>query len=172
MKHSMTYQGSLGEMCSSLRQYRRLIYQMAKREVVSRYRGSIMGIAWSFFNPVLMLIIYTFVFSTVFKARWGVEGEESKAVFAIVLFVGMIVHGLFAECVNRAPQLIISNTNYVKKSSFLWKFYLGSQCVQPYSRLVLACWCCWWCNWPYPHGYHGPLFFCRLSLPRWGFPGG
>jgi lipopolysaccharide transport system permease protein len=91
---------------------------MAKREVVSRYRGSIMGIAWSFFNPVLMLIIYTFVFSTVFKARWGVEGEESKAVFAIVLFVGMIVHGLFAECVNRAPQLIISNTNYVKKVVF------------------------------------------------------
>jgi lipopolysaccharide transport system permease protein len=54
----------------------------------------------------------------VFKARWGMENEESKAGFAIILFVGMIVHGLFAECVNRAPSLILSNVNYVKKVVF------------------------------------------------------
>lgn len=77
-----------------------------------------MGIAWSFFNPLLMLIIYTFVFSVVFKARWGISGSESKADFAIILFVGMIVHGLFSESVNRAPGLILSNVNYVKKVIF------------------------------------------------------
>jgi lipopolysaccharide transport system permease protein len=91
---------------------------MTRREVVGRYRGSALGLAWSFFNPILMLVIYTFVFSTVFKARWGVGGGESKGNFAIILFVGMIVHGLFAECINRAPQLIISNVNYVKKVVF------------------------------------------------------
>lgn len=91
---------------------------MVRREVVGRYRGSIMGLAWSFFNPILMLVIYTFVFSTVFKARWGVGGEESQVDFAIILFVGMIMHGLFAECVNRAPQLIIGNSSYVKKVVF------------------------------------------------------
>lgn len=91
---------------------------MSKREVVGRYRGSVMGLAWSFFNPVLMLIVYTFVFSVVFKARWGSGAQESKADFAIILFVGMIVHGLFAECINRAPSLILSNVNYVKKVVF------------------------------------------------------
>lgn len=106
------------EISASLWRNRQLILASTKREVVGRYRGSVMGIAWSFFNPVLMLVAYTFVFSVVFKARWGIAGEESKASFAIILFVGMIVHGLFAECVNRAPGLILSNVNYVKKVVF------------------------------------------------------
>ncbi|SDA21854.1 lipopolysaccharide transport system permease protein [Nitrosospira sp. Nsp18] len=106
------------EMAASLWRNRDLIIALVKREVIGRYRGSVMGIAWSFFNPLLMLAIYTFVFSVVFKARWGVGGEESKTDFAIILFVGMIVHGLFAECINRAPALILSNVNYVKKVIF------------------------------------------------------
>ncbi|MDP3028252.1 MAG: ABC transporter permease [Deltaproteobacteria bacterium] len=106
------------EMIASLWRNRGLVLALIKREVIGRYRGSVMGIAWSFFNPLLMLVIYTFVFSVVFKARWGVGGEESKTDFAIILFVGLIVHGLFAECVNRAPGLILSNVNYVKKVIF------------------------------------------------------
>jgi lipopolysaccharide transport system permease protein len=105
-------------MFTSLWRNRLLIRQMTRRDIVGRYRGSVLGLAWSFFNPVLMLLVYTFVFSVVFKARWNVGGEESKADFAIILFVGMIVHGLFAECVNRAPGLILSNVNYVKKVVF------------------------------------------------------
>jgi len=90
---------------------------MTKREVIGRYRGSMMGILWSFFNPVLMLSVYTFVFSVVFKARWN-GTSASKSEFAIVLFAGMIVYSLFAETINRAPTLIISNVNYVKKVVF------------------------------------------------------
>lgn len=105
-------------LLKSLWQHRQLIIQMMRREVVGRYRGSVFGLAWSFFNPVLMLVVYTFVFSVVFKARWGVGGNESQVDFAIVLFVGMIIHGLFAECVNRAPGLILTNVNYVKKVIF------------------------------------------------------
>lgn len=96
---------------------RDLIWQMTKREVVGRYRGSILGLFWSFFNPVLMLIIYTFVFSVVFKARWG-TGGESRFEFALILFAGLIVFNLFAECVTRAPSLIVGNVNYVKKVVF------------------------------------------------------
>jgi hypothetical protein len=91
---------------------------MTKREVVGRYKGSAMGLVWSFLNPVFLLAVYTFVFSVVFKARWGGGGEESKTQFAVVLFVGMIVHGLFAEVLNRAPGLILGNVNYVKKVVF------------------------------------------------------
>jgi lipopolysaccharide transport system permease protein len=112
------HSGSLVEMVSSFWRNRSLIWQMSKREVIGRYRGSMMGLAWSFFSPVIMLVVYTLVFSGVFKARWGVPGEESKADFAIILFTGLIVHGLFAECINRAPGLILSNVNYVKKVVF------------------------------------------------------
>ncbi|MGY2253710.1 ABC transporter permease [Pseudomonas reactans] len=102
---------------ASLWKNRSLISQMTKREVIGRYRGSVMGLTWSFFNPILMLAVYTFVFSEIFRARWaGVE--TGKGGFAVLLFVGMIVHGLFAECANRAPSLIMTNSNYVKKVVF------------------------------------------------------
>lgn len=107
----------LSEGAKSFWRYRNLILQMSKREVIGRYRGSMMGLFWSFFNPVLMLAVYTFIFSVVFKARWG-DGSGSKTEFAVILFTGLIVHGLFAECVNRAPNLILSNVNFVKRVVF------------------------------------------------------
>ncbi|PTV64958.1 MULTISPECIES: ABC transporter permease [Pseudomonas] len=106
------------EMIKSLWRNKLLIVQLSKREVLDRYRGSVLGLSWSFFNPVLMLIIYTFVFSVVFKARWGGNPEESKSDFAIILYIGLILHGLFAECINRSPNLITSNVSYVKKVVF------------------------------------------------------
>jgi len=102
----------------SLTRNRQLVSQMVKREVVGRYRGSIMGLAWSFFNPLLMLSIYTFVFSVIFKVRWGESVNGGRTNFAILMFSGLIVYSLFAECVNRAPSLILSNANYVKKVIF------------------------------------------------------
>lgn len=104
-------------MAESLWCNRGLIKVLVIREVAGRYRGSILGILWSFFNPVFMLAVYTFVFSVVFKARWG-TGGESRAEFALILFAGLLVFNLFAECVIRAPSLIIANTNYVKKVVF------------------------------------------------------
>ena len=102
----------------SLWRNRQIIAQMTRREVVGRYKGSVLGLTWSFFNPMFMLAVYTFVFSEIFKARWGRDGNESKTLFAVVLFVGMIVQGLFAEVLSRAPSLILSNVNYVKKVVF------------------------------------------------------
>lgn len=104
-------------LIKSLRDNRSLIFSLIKREVVGRYRGSAMGLLWSFFNPVLMLAVYTFVFSVVFKARWA-GGSDSKTEFALVLFAGLMVFNLFSECINRAPSLILNNTNYVKKVIF------------------------------------------------------
>lgn len=104
-------------MVSSLWRNRGLVRSLVVREVVGRYRGSYMGILWSFLNPVFMLLVYTFVFSVVFKARWS-AGSESRTEFALVLFAGLIVFGLFAECVGRAPSIILANVNYVKKVVF------------------------------------------------------
>ena len=110
---------SLAALIAGLWRNRDLIRQMTWRDVLGRYRGSLLGLAWSFFNPVLMLIVYTFVFSGIFKARWGgAEDAGSHAQFALILFVGLIVNALFAEILNRAPGLILSNVNYVKKVVF------------------------------------------------------
>lgn len=102
----------------SLLRNRQLLWQMTKREVVGRYRGSVLGLFWSFFNPIFMLAIYTFVFSVVFQAKWGQSHSDSKTEFAVILFAGLIVFNLFAEVINRAPCLILSNVSYVKKVVF------------------------------------------------------
>jgi lipopolysaccharide transport system permease protein len=111
------FESSPLELLSGAWRARDLIVQMTRREVVGRYRGSVLGMVWSLFNPILMLAVYTFVFSVVFKARWHAT-SDSKTEFAIVLFAGMIIYNLFAECVNRAPGLVLANPNYVKKVVF------------------------------------------------------
>lgn len=68
-----------------------------------------------------MLAVYTFVFGVVFQARWGAPGAAdsgNKLDFALVLFAGLIFFNLFAECVSRAPAVILGNVNYVKKVIF------------------------------------------------------
>jgi len=104
-------------MLRSLVQHRHLAASLIKREVIGRYRGSMLGTLWSFFNPLLMLLIYTFVFSVVFQARWK-GGSGSRTEFAMVLFSGLLVFNVFSECLNRAPTLILMNVNYVKKVVF------------------------------------------------------
>jgi lipopolysaccharide transport system permease protein len=108
---------SPGEMLASPWRHRDLLRMLVRREVVGRYRGSVLGILWSFFHPVVMLLVYTFVFSVVFKARWTVQ-SQSTTEFALLLFAGLIVFNVFSECVNRAPSLILTNVNYVKKVAF------------------------------------------------------
>lgn len=97
----------------------RLIAHMTRRDVMARYKGSVMGLAWSFFHPLFMLAVYTFVFSFIFKSRWpGVSEEEGTVRLAIVLFTGLLVHGVFSEVLNRAPVMIVTHAVYVRKVVF------------------------------------------------------
>lgn len=102
---------------SSFWAHRELVWQLTLRDVAERYRGSALGLLWSLFTPLLMLAVYTFVFGVVFQARWG-QTPLDKGELAATLFTGLIIHGFFAECVNKAPSLIISHANYVKKVRF------------------------------------------------------
>lgn len=97
--------------------HRQLVWQLTKREVLGRYRGSLFGLVWSLANPLLMLAVYTLVFGYVFAARWG-GSVDSTGEFALVLFTGLTVFNLFSECLSRAPNLIVANPNYVKKVVF------------------------------------------------------
>ncbi len=97
----------------------RLTWELIKREIESRYRGSALGLIWSMITPLLMLGIYTFVFGTVFRSRWGeADAHTPPAQFAVILFTGLIVYQIFAETITRAPMLMIANSNYVKKVVF------------------------------------------------------
>ena len=114
MKH---YTGTPRELLESLRQNRSLILALTRRDIVGRYRGSSLGILWSFVNPLIMLAVYTFAFGVVFGARWT-PTSDSKMEFAIILFAGMLVFSLFSECVNRSPSLVLANPSYVKRVVF------------------------------------------------------
>lgn len=97
--------------------HRSLMFEMTRRDVQGRYRGASFGLLWSLISPFLMLIVYTVAFGYILKARWpGTEGNTSD--FAMLLFLGLIVHGFFAECLTRAPSLIVGNANLVKKIVF------------------------------------------------------
>lgn len=96
---------------------RTLIWQFARRDVLARYRGSLLGLGWAFLTPLLMLAVYTFVFRTVFKARWG-DGTGGDFDFALQVYAGLIVFSLFAEIANRAPRLVLDQPNLVKKVVF------------------------------------------------------
>jgi lipopolysaccharide transport system permease protein len=102
----------------ALWKHRELWWRLTEREVLGRYRGSALGIGWSFITPLAMLAVYTFVFSQVFKARWGGLEQAGPLGFAVNLFAGLIVFNLFSECVSRAPGLVVANPNYVKKVVF------------------------------------------------------
>lgn len=94
-----------------------LIWQFTRRDVLARYRGSLLGLGWSFLTPLLMLAVYTFVFRVVFKARWG-DSSASDFEFALQVYAGLIVFMLFAEVVSRAPRLVLDQPNLVKKVVF------------------------------------------------------
>jgi lipopolysaccharide transport system permease protein len=104
-------------MLASLFAHRGLTATLTRREIASRYRGSTLGILWSVLTPLLLLAVYTFVFSVVF-VQPTTAGTGSRAEFALMLYAGLIVFNLFAECLQRAPTLILTNANYVKKVVF------------------------------------------------------
>jgi len=101
-------------MIKNLYENRKLLFMMAKRDVQLKYKGSILGVSWNIITPIIMLIIYTFVFSSIFKMRWS-EVESSKYEFALILYIGILFYGVFADAINSMPRLISSNVNFVKK---------------------------------------------------------
>lgn len=123
---------------SELLAHRGLIAQMSRRDIAARYRGSALGMAWSLITPLLMLAVYTLVFSQIFQSRWQTDGSEptSPFTFAINLFAGLITFSLFADCANRAPTLVVDNPSYVKKVIFPIHIMAG---ISTISALFQAC---------------------------------
>lgn len=122
MRHPVSFWRSAYSVFTSLLSQRYLVWQLTRRDVAARYRGSMLGILWSIFQPLMMLAVYSFVFGVVFRARWpelaDAGGRGSGFQFTVVLFAGLIFHGFLSECLGRAPRLVLENASYVKKLVF------------------------------------------------------
>jgi len=94
-----------------------LITQLARRDVLGRYKGSLLGLAWSLLLPLLMLATYTVVFRDIFKARWPGAGE-STSLFALNILAGLVLFNFFSEVVGRSPKLVLEQPNLVKRVVF------------------------------------------------------
>ena len=106
------------EMMRLLWSHRALVWHLTRREVEGRYRGSFLGLFWSFLHPLVLLALYTFVAGVIFRARWPESPGGGLADFALVLFCGLVVFNLLSECATRAAGLIVAVPNFVKKVAF------------------------------------------------------
>ncbi len=104
------------KICARIWAQRQLLRQLTNRAVQMRFRGSVLGLLWAILNPIFMLLVYTFVFSVIMKIRWN--GQGSTFFFAMNLYCGLIVYGIFAESVGSASIQILTNPSYVKKIVF------------------------------------------------------
>lgn len=105
-------------MARSLWGQRDLIGQFVVREVVGRYRGSVLGLLWSLVNPLVLLLVYTFLFGVVFKGEWLHRPSGNLAEYALIIFCGISAYNIFGEAVGRASGLVVGVPNYVKRVVF------------------------------------------------------
>ena len=102
---------------SALMRHRDLTLELTRRDILGRYRGANFGLLWSLLGPLMMLAIYTIAFGEILGARWNQVSGDTAA-FGMVLFIGILTHGFFGECLSRSPKMMAENANYVKRVVF------------------------------------------------------
>jgi lipopolysaccharide transport system permease protein len=93
-----------------------LVFSFAKRELLGRYKGSALGIAWAVLTPVVMIAIFTFIFAGIFGARFN--PNQSHWDYALYLFCGLLPWSMFQESVQQSATTIVTNSNLVKRVVF------------------------------------------------------
>ena len=99
-----------------LHRHHYLITQLVRRDVLLKYRGSFLGIAWSFLYPLLLLTVFTLVFGNIIGSKWGTQGGGIE--LALFIYCGLLVFTPFAEVAGTTPRLLQSYQAYVKKIIF------------------------------------------------------
>ena len=94
---------------------RGLVLRLTRQRIATRYSNSILGVAWAFVVPLLMVGLLALVFGEVLAVRWQVGDIEA---YGAVLFSGLVVHMYVAECLTGAPQLVLGHAHYVKSTTF------------------------------------------------------
>lgn len=109
-----------------------LIRSLTSRELAVRYRGSWLGFCWPVLQPLLLLGVYTFVFSFVFGASWPGIYDSDLAGYAVIVFTGLVTFNIFAESVRACPRLILAHRNFVQRVVFPLE-------VLPVVQIAAAC---------------------------------
>ena len=97
-----------------------LLKRLTRRELEARYKGSALGLGWAALLPLVMIGIYSFVFGNIMRSRWiePANGADGIYSFAMLMFAGFILFGIFAEAIGRGPGLMLENPSYIKKVVF------------------------------------------------------
>jgi lipopolysaccharide transport system permease protein len=93
-----------------------LIHTLARRELLARYKGSVLGIIWALLTPAVMIAIFTFIFAGIFGARFG--NNISHWDYALYLFCGLLPWTMFQETVQQSATTILAHANLVKRVVF------------------------------------------------------
>lgn len=157
-------------MARDLWSHHDLINQFTKRDIRSRHKGTVLGVMWALGTPLLQLIAYTFVFSTVLSLRWerhpgeGIVDDATgggSLAYAVTLFCGFVVFSMFADPVGRGPAMISNRQNFVKKVVFPLQIFpvtaVGTAIFHGLFGLVLLV-------------LANLLFFGTVSPTAWMFP--
>jgi len=95
---------------------RELILSLAKRELLARYKGSVLGLLWPLLTPAVIIVIFTFVFAGIFGARFG--STTSHWDYALYLFCGLLPWTMFQETMQQSASTIVTHSNLVKRVVF------------------------------------------------------
>jgi len=101
------------ETARSLLRYRSLLLTLTDRELKARYRGSVLGYLWSLVNPILLLAVYTFVFSYIFNPR-----DESVAPYGLFLVTGLFPWIWFQTSLVEGASSLMANSGLIRKATF------------------------------------------------------
>lgn len=106
------------QMVADLWNARAILRQFARKEVAQRYRGSRLGVAWIFLQPLFLLAVYTIAFGLIMKTRWPESHRSGLGEVAMAVYCGLTAFGILSECASRAPMLLVENASYVKRALF------------------------------------------------------
>ena len=146
-----------------------LLWQLVRRDLAVRYRGSLLGLLWPILTPLLMLGVYSFVFGVVFDVKWGVDTQKQAVPFALLLYSGLILHAFMSEVLPPSVSIIRSHPNYIKKVVFPTEFLPLKAVIVALSLFVLqwvllaagAAWCGLYPDW---HWLWLPLILAPFVL--------
>lgn len=97
---------------------RELVWSLTKRDLLLRYRGSLLGLTWSIITPLVLLMVYAVVFGLIFRMKWPGAAEGDFTMLALMMFCGMVPYNFMSEALARSTQSIVSAPNYVKRVAF------------------------------------------------------
>ena len=117
-------------LAKELWEYREMICSLVKRDLKSRYKGSVLGFFWMFLNPLLQLVVYTIVFSTIM--RMGIDK------FYLFLFVALVPWIFFSTCLSNGPGVIFSQQDMVKKIYFPREVLPVSYAISQFVNMLLS----------------------------------